>query len=55
MRGLSIRLHYLGMCDIFVDHNKVKNLLYYAVLWISDWNILNMVWYLGLAIADPPR
>lgn len=35
MRGFSIRLHYLGMCDILVQHNKIKYLLYLAVLAIS--------------------
>lgn len=35
MRGFSIRLCYLGMCDILVEHIKVKHLLYHAVLSIS--------------------
>lgn len=43
MRGFSIRLHYLGMCDILVEHNKVKNLLYHAVLSISP-TVTSSIW-----------
>ncbi len=35
MRGFSIRLRYLGMFDIPVDHSIVKNLLYPALLSIT--------------------
>lgn len=35
MRGFLIRLRYLGMCDIIVEHGKVKYLLYHAVSSIS--------------------
>lgn len=35
MRGFSIRLRYLGMSDIIVEHTKVKYSLYHAVLSIS--------------------
>lgn len=43
MRGFSIRLRSLGMCDIIVDHNKVKYLLYHAVLSISPTGI-SSIW-----------
>ena len=56
MRGFSIRLRILGMCDILVELSVVNYLLYLAVLstppprtfWI--WFDIN----LALAIADPP-
>lgn len=35
MRGFLIRLRYLGMCDIIVEHDKVQCLLYHAVSSIS--------------------
>lgn len=35
MRGFLIRLRYLGMCDIIVEHKKLDYLLYHAVLSIS--------------------
>lgn len=40
MRGLLIRLRYLGECDIIVEHKKLDYLLYHAVLDFADRIIL---------------
>lgn len=54
MRGFSIRLRILGMCDILVEQSIVNYLLYLAVLSAAPprtfWIWLDI--YLALAIAD---
>ena len=58
MRGFSIRLRHLGMCDILVEHNLIVKYLLYPAVFLIPPPGTSSIWldiYVALAILTLPR